>query len=180
MIVPSAGWRHAANCEALIQGAYGKSLMVLKVMAVGALVSLPLTVTSWYRSHREPTRHRWDLTEYKSIDVILRNGVCGLHVLSMPTLSKVKSEFTSRLQFNTLPNNSSLLLSSQVAGPYRHTWLVFPFWLPTILLLFCAVMPICTGPMRRLYRRRRGLCVFCGYDLRGSRGGICSECGGHA
>lgn len=153
--------------------------MILKILAVVALVTLPLTVTLWYRSHAAPTRHRWDLTQYKSIDVFLRDGVCGLHVLSMPTLSRVKSEFTSPLRFDAVPNNASLLLSSQPAGPYRHTWLVFPFWLPTLLLAACAITPLMTGPIRRWNRERRGLCVYCGYDLRGTRNGICSECGGH-
>jgi hypothetical protein len=32
-------------------------------------------------------------------------------------------------------------------------------------------------PMRRWRRRRRGLCVACGYDLTGNTSGACSECG---
>jgi hypothetical protein len=32
--------------------------------------------------------------------------------------------------------------------------------------------------IRRGRRRRRGLCVSCGYDLRGSMNGACPECGG--
>ena len=31
-------------------------------------------------------------------------------------------------------------------------------------------------PLRRL-RRKRGLCVKCGYDLTGNESGVCSECG---
>jgi len=33
------------------------------------------------------------------------------------------------------------------------------------------------GPVRRRLRRRRGLCVICGYDLTGNVSGVCSECG---
>jgi hypothetical protein len=33
------------------------------------------------------------------------------------------------------------------------------------------------GHLRRRGRRRRGLCVECGYDLRGTTGAICPECG---
>jgi len=41
---------------------------------------------------------------------------------------------------------------------------------PTITLLF--------GPARlRRRRRKRGLCVKCGYDLKGNVSGVCPECG---
>lgn len=33
------------------------------------------------------------------------------------------------------------------------------------------------GPVRRWRRRRRGLCVRCGYNLTGNVSGICPECG---
>jgi hypothetical protein len=36
------------------------------------------------------------------------------------------------------------------------------------------------GHVRRLWRRRSGVCGGCGYDLRGNIGGICPECGGGA
>lgn len=33
------------------------------------------------------------------------------------------------------------------------------------------------GPWRRHRRRRRGLCIRCGYNLEGNVSGVCSECG---
>jgi len=33
------------------------------------------------------------------------------------------------------------------------------------------------GPMRRWRRRRKGLCLKCGYDLTGNESGVCPECG---
>lgn len=35
------------------------------------------------------------------------------------------------------------------------------------------------GPLRRYRRRKRGLCVNCGYNLTGNVSGICPECGVH-
>ncbi len=33
------------------------------------------------------------------------------------------------------------------------------------------------GPLRRWRRRRRGLCLKCGYNLEGNVSGVCPECG---
>lgn len=52
---------------------------------------------------------------------------------------------------------------------FALNWLFYsvPFW-----ILF-----IVPGLVRRSWRVRRGLCLQCGYDLRGSTGPICPECG---
>ena len=41
---------------------------------------------------------------------------------------------------------------------------------PTILFI--------RGPVRRYRRRRKGLCLKCGYNLTGNVSGVCPECGG--
>lgn len=53
-----------------------------------------------------------------------------------------------------------------------------PFWWVAV---FLALYPIYGGLYRSLIlprsRRRRGLCVLCGYDLTGNTSGQCPECG---
>lgn len=48
--------------------------------------------------------------------------------------------------------------------------------LPTILLgiVFAERAAVLR---RRVFRERAGCCRWCGYDLRGSTNGVCSECG---
>jgi hypothetical protein len=150
--------------------------MFLKALAVVALVTLPLIVVQWHRSHKEPVHYRWDLTVYKSMDLYLKDGVCGMHVLSMPTRVGSRTEHASRINYNASPNGSSLYLSSNATGRYRHTWLVFPFWLPALLLACCGILPVMQGPVRRWWRAMKGRCIYCAYDLRGSHG-KCPECG---
>ena len=36
------------------------------------------------------------------------------------------------------------------------------------------------GPYRRYRRRKKGLCLTCGYDLTGNESGVCPECGSKA
>ncbi len=63
-------------------------------------------------------------------------------------------------------------------NPDRRTYVLS---LPTLVLamLFVAFPTIAfiRGPLRRRSRRRKGLCVSCGYDLTGNVTGVCSECG---
>lgn len=153
--------------------------MIGKILAVAALVSLPLSVALWHRSYSRPVEYRYDVTLYKSMWVYLKDGVCGLRLLSMPTKTASRTEFRNPLQFDMTPTQSSFFLNSVRNGPYRTTWLVFPFWLLTALLTVLGTMPIYRGPIRRQWRRWRGCCITCGYNLTGNRSGRCPECGDH-
>ena len=154
--------------------------MASKILALIALILIPLNVTFWYRSYSRPVRYRFDLTLYKSLDVYLKNGVCGLHLLSMPTKTASRSEFETSLRYNATPNQASFLLSSTRQGAFHFTWLVFPFWAACLALLSLAAVPVVRGPMRRWWRTHKGRCLSCGYDLTGNKSGRCPECGDHA
>ena len=151
--------------------------MVFKVLSVISLVTLPLSVALWNKSHKRPEHYRCDLTPYKSLRVFLKNGTCGLELLDMPTGNPVSGEFRGVLAYDPNLLQRSFLLTSKPIGPYRFTWLVFPFWLSTGALMLFAVIPVARGPLRRWWRIRHGRCVECGYDLRGTRSRRCPECG---
>lgn len=153
--------------------------VVTKALGVAALVMLPLSVAYWHRSHAHPVSYRYDLTLYKSMWVYLKDGVCGVEVLSMPTRTASRTEFRNPLRRIPAPTQASLWMSSREHGPYRTTWVVFPFWLPTAMLVVVGLLPIVQGPLRRFWRKARGRCEECGYDLTGNRSGRCPECGTH-
>ncbi len=52
-----------------------------------------------------------------------------------------------------------------------------PLWFPLTLLASYPTIAFIRGPLRRWRRRRKGLCLKCGYDLMGNVSGVCSECG---
>lgn len=57
----------------------------------------------------------------------------------------------------------------------RYWSVHFPLWMPT--LLFAILFPYVYLPLyRRRKRRRKGLCLTCGYDLTGNVSGLCPEC----
>jgi hypothetical protein len=57
----------------------------------------------------------------------------------------------------------------------RNHYARLPLGIPIWLLLAIAAYPL-IPPARRLSRKRRGLCVKCGYDLTGNTSGRCPEC----
>ena len=63
----------------------------------------------------------------------------------------------------------------------REVWsghsLRFPHWLPTIIFAIYPTIAFIRGPYSRYYRRRKGLCLNCGYNLTGNVSGVCPECG---
>jgi hypothetical protein len=50
-----------------------------------------------------------------------------------------------------------------------------PLWISTLILTICSYPAFVA--FRRRRRARHGYCAHCGYDLRGSPEGACSECG---
>lgn len=68
-------------------------------------------------------------------------------------------------------------------GGYRVTHLNLSpaaAFILAIVLGFFPTWAILTPRLRHRSRRRRGLCLACGYDLAGNPSGICPECGAEA
>ena len=151
--------------------------MFFKVVAVASLVLLPISLSMWRKSHVNPEWFRYDVSPYKSLDVSVKDGLVGFHLLTMPVKSNLVSKFRTPLNYDPMPPGRSLYISSEATGRYRNSWLIFPFWLSSGLLLTLMAIPIVRGPLRRWHRVRNGRCIECGYDLRGLRSDRCPECG---
>jgi len=57
----------------------------------------------------------------------------------------------------------------------RRLW----FRLEPLVIIFGTypLISFVRGPLRRYRRRKKGLCIHCGYNLRGNTSGVCPECG---
>ena len=63
----------------------------------------------------------------------------------------------------------------ELANPCTNIF--FPLWAPAVLFATYPTIALARGPVRRYRRRKRGLCIRCGYDLTGNVSGTCPECG---
>ncbi len=59
----------------------------------------------------------------------------------------------------------------------RQIEVIVPLWLPLVVLLAYPTTFVIRGPLRRHRRRKRGLCIHCGYSLKGLPEPRCPECG---
>lgn len=95
---------------------------------------------------------------------------------SVDPLPRVWTGFQSfALEITRVSGQSSASGLYHRSATYRLPWTTFA----GIALLF-GILPLRSlirGPLRTRYRRRRGLCLKCGYNLTGNLSGVCPECG---
>ncbi|UCE59327.1 MAG: hypothetical protein JSU63_18025 [Phycisphaerales bacterium] len=79
-----------------------------------------------------------------------------------------------------LPQLQLQFLGFRLESRWRPTGLamaVIPLWMPFTLFATYPGIALIRGRLRRWQRRRKGLCVSCGYNLTGNESGVCPECG---
>ena len=67
-------------------------------------------------------------------------------------------------------------LGSVQLSNVKRTCVQFPFWFAFAALAAYPTLAFIRGPLRRYRRRRKGLCVGCGYNLTGLTEPRCPEC----
>ncbi len=97
---------------------------------------------------------------------------CWCRVCPSPRKLMSRMDWQARGFWGCLYVRSSLAL--------RTYSLETPWWLLAVLSGLCGIYPAVAffrGPVRRWRRRKRGLCVHCGYNLTGLTEPRCPECG---
>lgn len=128
------------------------------------------------------------------------DGVHGISVLfpySNGTWGFAASDATGTCELSLLFNrriDDSKAVSEhygEFAGFFAHRWAITfpasgrclvqsfgaPLWMLFVFFAAYPAVAFVRGPWRRYYRKKRGRCVRCAYDLTGNVSGRCPECG---
>ena len=141
-------------------------IMLRKTLTILSLVGLLLCVGLWGVSYWEPYYRTEESTLWAS------KGRFGLSNLGIEVVFSVEIEKWRGFQgFET----DWLPYYSEDIQPFPYWSVGIPLWMPTFL--FLAIFWLSLLPLhRRRKRKKLGLCIKCGYDLRASKE-RCPECG---
>lgn len=147
--------------------------MIRKVIIVVlTLFALALAVSTIRGGRDEWTA--WEFGEKRSLWMhqSLRETALMYWTVSDPSIPDIR---WSRLGFGfvrgrmyTPPDNTYSCTSYAVFSPW---------WFGIVVCGTYPLIAFVRGPLRRWRRRRKGLCVGCGYNLTGSVSGVCPEFG---
>ena len=158
------------------------------IMTVSTL-ALVITMATWVESYFPPT---YVLNLKRPERVVVVSPFLGFVAIAEHSdpITIASPQFTDARVLETWPNTPALLSPFEIA-PLLFRW---PFvetipgsttvWIPhwMLALVFSLVPGItvlrrCASIHTTRVRESRGLCSMCGYDLRGSPGSVCPECG---
>ena len=150
-------------------------IVVLTLAAIGTGVGWIVSFTSsisYTRSAKRVTLHG-GFIEVKTFSAYPQyQPRQGWHVMSCTTqgyLHPCDCTFAEWLSHQGLQGLQGGKLFTVASG--------VPCGFPFVLFSAYPIFAFIRGPVRRWRRRRKGLCLKCGYDLTGNETGVCSECG---
>ena len=148
----------------------GCTMLVAQAFALGGSIEPQVIedkrLPGWSRLHELPhcEQGRWLMRH----DIAFGWPLRSTYMYQDTEMSQTTATATSQVLHGAAP---------EVGLPYYI--LPLGFSLNTLfygLLLWCSILT--WSAVRWLRRRRRGLCIHCGYDLRGTAHERCPECGG--
>ena len=132
---------------------------------------------TWYRRNRDgrvvgsvcvgSAHGRLIIVENHTSDRVNPPPPLKADIQMWPIYTRIRASHSARVEIH---NDADPLFLTTIE---QRLTLVVP------LMVFSAYPAISfiRGPLRRWRRRRKGLCLKCGYDLTGNVTGVCPECG---
>ena len=173
---------------------------VLYILAVFLLAPLVLSTLLWIRSHRVSdnltldTAHQDESGKWNHLQRGIYTAPGRFVYYTHPWATYREAGHSPKTGWNIqhfAPTGADIAFPGFSTGHGRFGFwimkdfwvvgsraIVIPFWAPTILSLTLSIPAVVLARRSavRAYRKRHGLCVACGYDIRESKE-RCPECG---
>ena len=133
----------------------------------------------WIASYVADCEGFWKLSDNWSFTYEFRSGHANCFVTYYGASPGRQLLFIGRNLIREPPRWFSFGLYSFDKRGFLHSGILFPMWSLFALLAMYPTIAIIRGPLRRRRRQKQGLCIQCGYDLKGNVTGVCPECGGN-
>jgi len=170
--------------------------MIRKAIIVVALMAASSTALAWGMTALWSVHVKLRPSEKEVISICFRHGIADAyaHVTTSPT-GRFASLPLVPNAINRVEIGPNVVLGSNEFPALKHgfnriryqridlnpwTYIVFvsfPLWILPLLFAAHPAIAFMRGPFRRYRRRKKGLCIKCGYDLTGNVSGVCPECG---
>ena len=128
-------------------------------------------------SHIAPCGGFWELSDTWFFTFDLSNGNASCFVTHDSTAPPQRGFSIGLHPFVGKPSWCDFGVYSYNKRGFIHSGLLFPLWSLLALLAIYPVIAFIRGLLRRWRRRRKGLCIRCGYNLAGNVSRVCPECG---
>ena len=155
--------------------------MLRTLFIIALSIATLLTAAAWYCQLVGPTGTAFQVTGSTRVAYAVTNSVASIHVLTQTSESQLQVGATASSRSVGFGGLQLWYVKSRAFHGTGDTYAVrlhFPIWLPTVLVVGSWIaLPFVSRRLKRRRRRKRGLCVKCGYDLTGNESGVCPECG---
>ncbi len=159
--------------------------MIRKAIIVALTLCAGVTAYAQFTSHRQWYSYSWRSSSSEVSVAAARGRLVLAHlqypgpISGRPVLSSVMRQYRGEMH----PLRSLLDFEFTWRRPFfglgsYASVLIMPLWVPLLLFAAYPTIAFIRGPLRRRRRRKRGLCLSCGYDLTGNTSGVCPECAG--
>jgi len=145
-------------------------------LAIGVMWIGNLSAVTWWQQPNKPTTARLDCA------IRARKARCSYGVFWEERPSGVDELVQGVEVLGFSYNKFSSWTGPQFSIPaipkcYDGYVVYAPLWFLFAMFATCPTIAFIRGPLRRWRRKRKSLCVKCGYDLTGNESGVCPECG---
>ena len=107
--------------------------------------------------------------------ILIHEGYCTVYIQRQIPNPKLNSKRSYGGRWLSFENGDRPTLHQ--GGHHRYWGFHVTLAIPLVLLVTFPTIAFIRGPMRCWRRRRKGLCIKCGYNLTGNTSGTCPECG---